>query len=286
MQYINPPYNYSGSKLKLLDQILPLFDYSKDHFIDLFCGGGAVYVNVLDKYKKVLINDIIGDLIECHRLLSTNPHDFIESVKKLAQTKENQELYNELRSSYNKEKTPEKRASMLFALMLSCTNNSIRFNKSGVFNQTWGKRGFSDSTQNKLDIFVEHISKYSEKIYYVSKNFYEITPTKSSMIYCDPPYGYCMDNNGNISNDQVSEAGYNNFWYQKNDIELYNYLLKLDKNKHSFMLSGVIEHNNKKSWLINRLIQDKFKYKELNFNYNGVSRKGDKETNEVVIFNY
>ena len=90
--YINPPFNYSGSKLKLLEQILPLFDYNKDYFIDLFCGGGSVYTNVLDKYKKVLINDVISDLIEIHRSLCNNPQVFIESVKKLAKTKQDQEL--------------------------------------------------------------------------------------------------------------------------------------------------------------------------------------------------
>src|SRR5574344_1815734 len=48
-EMINPPFNYTGSKFKLLDQILPLLDYNKEYFIDLFCGGGSVYTNVLDK---------------------------------------------------------------------------------------------------------------------------------------------------------------------------------------------------------------------------------------------
>lgn len=282
MNYINPPFNYSGSKLKLLDQILPLFDYSKDYFIDLFCGGGSVYTNILDKYKKVLINDVLSELIGIHENLNDNASEFIESVKVLAKTKQNQALYNQLRESFNSEKTPEK----LYALMLTCTNNTLRYNQKGIFNQTWGQREFNDSIQKKLDIFVEHIAKYSEKIYYASRNFNEIIPTKPSMVYCDPPYGFCMDENGDITNSQVSLAGYNRFWYQKNDIELYNYLLKLDKNKHSFMLSGVLEHDGKKAWLTNKLMQDKFSYEQLDFNYNGVSRKGDKQTVEVVIMNY
>ncbi len=37
---INTPFNYTGSKYKILNQILPLFDYQKEYFIDLFCGGG------------------------------------------------------------------------------------------------------------------------------------------------------------------------------------------------------------------------------------------------------
>lgn len=281
-KYINSCLNYTGSKFKLLDQILVEMDYKKEYFIDLFCGSGVVGFNVIDKYKKILINDIIKNLVEIHKEIINNPIIFIDKVKSLVVSKDDQDGFNELRKNYNDENSPEG----LYSLLLCCNNNALRFNQKGKFNQTFGRRTFSDSTQKKLDEFIKHISKYSEKIFYSNNNFYKINPTKPSMIYCDPPYGYCMDNNGNITNKQVSEAGYNSTWSQKDDIELYNYILKLDKNKQSFMLSGVIEHDNKKSWLINKLLQNKFNYKKLNYNYNGISHKGDKETNEVIIFNY
>lgn len=270
--FINTPFNYSGSKFKLLDQILPLFDYSKDYFIDLFCGGGSIYTNVLDKYKKILINDVISDLIEVHKILSNNPQPFIESVKEQSKTKENQELYVELRNSYNKEKSPDK----LFALMLSCTNNMLRFNSKGDFNQTWGKRGWNISTEKKVNDFVEHISKYSNKIHYSSKNFYDIIPKKPSMIYCDPPY-------------TNTEAGYNAFWSKDLEKKLYKYLLDLDSNGHSFALSGLLgEHKDgKRSEIIDNLISDGYKYKILNFDYEGVARnKKSKNSKEIIIMNY
>ena len=50
---IETPFNYTGSKFKLLEQILPEFDYNKPYFIDLFMGGGSVYTNVVDKYEKL-----------------------------------------------------------------------------------------------------------------------------------------------------------------------------------------------------------------------------------------
>lgn len=37
---IETPFNYTGSKFKLLDKILPKLDYTKPYFVDLFCGGG------------------------------------------------------------------------------------------------------------------------------------------------------------------------------------------------------------------------------------------------------
>lgn len=273
MNYINPPFNYSGSKIKLLEQILPLFDYSKDYFIDLFVGGGSVTYNILDKYKKLLINDIIADLIDIHKNLGTNnPQVFIETVRNLAKTKKNQKLYLELKDSYNKEKTPEK----LYALMLSCTNNMLRINLKGEFNQSWGQREFNDSTQKKIDIFTEHIAKYKDKIIYTSKNFFEIKPTKPSMVYCDPPY-------------TNTEAGYNSFWSKELENKLYDYIKELDKEGHSFALSGLLgEHKNKKrSEIIDNLISEGYNYKIFKFDYEGVARKkNSKNSQEVLIYNY
>ena len=52
---IETPFNYTGSKFKLLPQLLPEMDYSKNDFVDLFCGGGSVYTNVVDKYQKIIV---------------------------------------------------------------------------------------------------------------------------------------------------------------------------------------------------------------------------------------
>ena len=49
MELIETPFNYTGSKFKLLKQLIPEFDYTKPYFIDLFCGGGSIYTNVLDE---------------------------------------------------------------------------------------------------------------------------------------------------------------------------------------------------------------------------------------------
>jgi len=272
MNYINPPFNYTGSKIKLLNQILPLFDYSKNHFIDLFCGGGSVYVNVLDKYETIRANDILADLIMIHNKLSTEPDIFISKVKQLANTKHDKEIFLSLREDYNRDKTPEK----LYALMLGCTNNMIRFNLKGNFNSTWGKRGFNDNTQKKLDLFVKHIANYIEKIEYTCQNFDDVTIEKPSMVYCDPPY-------------TNTEAGYNTFWSVELEKRLYDYIKKLDNDGHSFALSGLLgEHkNNKRSEIIDKLIEEGYNYKILEFDYEYVARKkNSKNSQEILIYNY
>lgn len=282
MNYTNTALNFTGNKYNLLGQILPKMDYSKKYFVDLFAGSGVVGFNVVDKYDKILENDIIEDLIDIHKQLVNNPYPFIERVQSLVVTKEDQDGFNKLRSEYNKNKSSDK----LYALMLCSTNNMMRFNQKFEYNQTFGRRTFNPKTTEKLNKFIKHIINYKNKIYFSSNPFYKIKIYQPSMVYIDPPYGYIIDENGNMGNKQISEAGYNAFYKKEDDKKLYEYILELNKNKHSFMISGLLEHNNKKSWIMNKLIQDGFNSIKLDFNYNGVSRKGNKKSIEIIIMNY
>lgn len=281
MNYIETPFNYTGSKFKLLSQILPEMDLSKKTFVDVFCGGGSVYTNVVDKYQKVIANDIITDLVEIHKGL-VESDDIINSTKNLCPGKSNPEGYAELRNSYNENPTPDK----LWALMLSCTNNMIRFNQKFKFNQTYGDRGFSDATQKKVDNFTKHIREYKENLVYLSTQFDKIEIDSDMMIYCDPPYGRIKEEDGSLGKKQISEAGYNAFWLKEDDIKLYNFLINADKVGASFMVSGVLYHDGKTCWMLDKLISDGFRYKVIEYDYNKVSRKGDKETREIIITNY
>lgn len=281
---INSPFNYTGSKFKLLDQLIPNFDYSKPYFIDLFCGGGSVYTNILDKYQKVIVNDIINDLVNIHESILESD-DIIDKTKILCLgIKEDQDKFLKLREDYNNNPTSDR----LWSLMLSCNSNLIRFNKKGKFNQTWGKRSWNDSTQKKLDIFKNHIRKYKDNIRFTSKSFKDVeVKSDKVMIYIDPPYGFIIDEKGEIGNKQISEAGYNNFYYKQDDINLYEYCKMINDLGSSFMISGVLEHGGQRSWLLDKLISDGFRYKELDFNYDKINKSGsDKKTKEVIIMNY
>ena len=280
--YIDSVMNYTGSKFKLLNQILPLFDYTKPYFVDVFAGGGSVYTNILDRYQKVIVNDIISDLVGIHQNLTIDDI-IISETKELCPGKNNALKFTELRNSYNLEPTPAK----LWALMLSSTNNMMRFNQKFKYNQTYGDRGWNSNTDKKVESFVNHIRQYKDNIKFTSKPFYEIPVSSNKiMFYCDPPYGRIKNEDGTIGKKQISEAGYNAFWKEDDDKRLYEYLHLINKSGSSFMVSGVLKHDGKVCWMLNKLIQDGFKYHELKFDYNKVSRKGDKETLEVIIMNY
>jgi len=282
--YINGVMNYTGSKFKLLDQILPEMDYSKKNFVDLFTGSFVVGANLVDKYDKLLINDIISDIIGIHQRILENDN-IINDMIRLSPNKENKDEYLQLRKSYNDEPTPAK----LWALMLSCTNNLSRFNKKGEFNQTWGNRSYNDSTKKKIEQFVNHIRPHKNKLMFISKHFNDVRfkNYEDIMFYIDPPYGSIKNEDGNIGKKQISEAGYSGLWGYKDDLLLYEYCKNLDKNGASFMLSGVLEHDGNVTWILDKLISDGYNYKELIFDYNKVSKKKtDKNTIEIIVKNY
>jgi len=278
---IETPFNYTGSKFKLLEQLLPEFDKTKSTFVDVFTGGGSVYTNVLDKYKSVIVNDIITDLIGIHKGL-LDSDNIISKTKSLCPGKGNPVGFGTLRDNYNGNPSPEG----LWALMLSCTNNMMRFNQKFKFNQTYGDRGFSDATQRKVNNFTEHIRKFKDNLIYLSTQFENIDIQSDMMIYLDPPYGRIKNDDGTIGKKQISEAGYNSFWLKDDDVKLYEFIKKIDSIGASFMVSGVLYHDGKTCWMLDKLIADGFKYKEIKYDYNKVSRKGNKETTEIIITNY
>ena len=179
---IEPPFNYTGSKFKLLPQLIPLFyrpETESSRFIDLFAGGGSVYTNVAHLYGSILVNDIIADLMGIHHKLIAHVDQVITITKGLVVGKEDQDGYNALRASYNASPCPEK----LWALMLCCTNNMMRFNQSLKFNQTFGKRTFNERTEFKARRFAERLHPYLNKIIFRSGDFGTIEPQELDMVY-------------------------------------------------------------------------------------------------------
>ena len=271
--YINPPFNYTGSKFGILDQILPLFDYTKPYFIDLFSGGGSVYSNVATRFERVVANDIIGDLMQAHRLLITQTDEFVAKVRACCVAKDDQEGYHRLRDAYNAEKTPER----LFALMLCCNCNMLRFNRKFEFNQTFGKRTFNESTAVKIAAWTGHMRPLVARVKYLSRSFTNIWPgdPAHTMFYSDSPY-------------HNSEAGYNAYWSEQQEDFLYDYIIRVDEAGGSFALSGLAgEHGDHgESRLIRRLIEDGFNLTIIRKDYDKVAKVKGKGSQEVLLRNF
>ena len=295
---IYSPLNYIGGKGKLLPQILPHFPSQIDTFVDLFCGGCNVGINV--SANKYIYNDIDAHIIDLFNFFKTiNIDDFISKVEKtikrynLSNSSQNgysfygctggeglgnynKNYFLNLRNDFNNHKTKDEEYFILFyTIILFSFNNQIRFNSKGEFNLPVGKRDFNDNMKKKLKVFVTKLQKQDST--FVNNDFSKVSFPQNSFVYIDPPY-------------LISNATYNekNQWNEDKEKELLNFIDSLLDNGIPFALSNVLHHKGKTndilcSWCEKN--KNKINVIHLNFNYNNCNYQTTtkEHTDEVLI---
>ena len=187
---IASPMNYIGGKYKILPQILPLFPENIGTFIDLFCGGCNVGINV--PAKKTVFNDNLTCLVDLYKSFNSlsvaEILNHIETrIKQFNLSLINKEGYLALRKLYNSEKNPLD----LFVLTAYSFNHQIRFNNSHEFNNPFGKDRscFNEHMKNNLLNFLKELE--FRNVEFTSLNFDDFdfsSLSDSDFVYCDPPY--------------------------------------------------------------------------------------------------
>lgn len=280
---IKSPMNYTGGKYKLLKQLLPIFpDNVEGDFIDLFCGGGDISVNV--KANRIIANDINKNVIDVYnKFKSMTIEDilsYIEGVVNEYQlTITNAEGYNAFRDYYNE--CEVKNPLDLFILICFSFNHQIRFNREGKFNMPFGKDRsyFNDTIKKNLIAF--HKSIVDNNIIFTNKNFIDLKLDKlksTDFVYCDPPY-------------LITCATYNeqDGWNETAERKLYELLDKLNEKGVKFALSNVLYNKGKENEILKEWCQ-KYNTYHLdktysNCSYHAIDR--DKTTtDEVLVTNF
>ena len=189
------PLNYTGGKYKLLPQILPIFPKKINTFVDLFCGGCNVGINVKNA-NKVILSDNLTYLIDMYTAFKNR--DVITHVEnrieKFNLTLTNTEGYNNLRDEYNSDSSDP---LDLFVLIAYSFNHQIRFNNSHKFNTSFGKSrsSFNSRMKNNLIKFLDIIKK--DDFYFTNIDFNDFDFSMingEDFVYCDPPYLGTTDN--------------------------------------------------------------------------------------------
>lgn len=277
--------NYIGGKYKLLPQIYPHFPKSINTFVDLFCGGCNVGINI--NAHKVIFNDNLTYLIDLYKIFSSTPLDVVlqhisQRLNKFQLSLENVEGYNNLRSIYNSERNPLD----LFMLVAFSFNHQIRFNSYHEFNCPFGKDRscFNKRIEDNLIKFITKLQTMEHD--FIASNFDEFDLsglTKCDFVYCDPPY---LITTGSYNDGKRGFTG----WGTQEEIKLLDLLVQLDNLGVKFALSNVLEHKGRTNELLKDWVNThKFVIHTLNMNYNNsnyhTSKKGNK-TKEVLITNY
>lgn len=281
MSYIKSPLNYTGGKYKLLSQILPLFPESIDTFVDLFCGGGNVGINI--NANKIICNDIEKEVISLlNNWTSLTSEVALECLKatitKYELSKTNEEGFKAIREDWN---NGEKSWDMFYAMLTHAFNYQIRFNKNGEYNMPFGRNrsSFNPTLEKNFISFINEI--HNKNISFSSKDFTKVDLsrlTKDDLVYCDPPY-------------LIACASYNeqDGWNETKEQELLALLDELNERGVRFALSNVLENKGKSNNLLKEW-SNKYNVHYLNNTYGNCNYHAkDKTANstiEVLITNY
>ncbi|MGX3044996.1 DNA adenine methylase [Helicobacter sp. T3_23-1056] len=300
-RFIKSPLNYIGGKYRLLPQILPLFPKQVDSFVDLFCGGLNVAINVESSQnsplwhknqiyaRQIICNDNLVYLIELYEFLRSYNVDFsLQNLEQIIATYHlnsiNTQGYNALRDDYNKNKTPLK----LLALIAHAFNHQIRFNNAHKFNTPFGKNRstFNATMRQNLICFIHALQSKNFAFYALDFREFlsQIHLTKKSFLYADPPY---LITQGTYNDGKRGFSG----WSENLEIALLESLANLHKKGIRFALSNVLSHKGNQ----NKILQDwvsknNFFTTHLEAHYTNANyqtkHKDKSKTKEVLITNY
>lgn len=300
-EIVKSPLNFTGGKYKLLPQLVPLFPSDISTFVDIFCGGCNVGVNVTA--KKIICNDIDSNLIGLFSFFKGKSYDnllpkiqeVINNFNLSDSEKNGYSFYNcnsanglgnfnrtgflNLRETFNTlSKSNENYYLYLYILIVYAFNNQIRFNSDGEFNLPVGKRDFNLRMQNKLKNFLSALetNNISFSNYYFSDiKIPELN--EKDFVYADPPY-------------LITCATYNEkSWNEDEEKKLLSYLDELSKNKIRFALSNVLSTDNKINTILQAWLNErKYNCHHLDFSYKNSNyhKKNIAKTDEVLITNY
>lgn len=301
--YIASPLNYIGGKARILDQMLPLFPQKIDTFVDLFCGGCNVGMNVAS--ERTIYNDIsqpligllktfrrlktdtiinrINTLIDEFEFSRTRDHDFAYygGGANLGVSVYNRAKFLRLREAFNTYPRKDNQYYiMLYTLILFGFNNQLRFNGRGKFNLPVGKRDFNTTIEDKFVKFCTALK--AQHCEFQANDFRRVSfanLTEQSLVYCDPPY-------------LITNATYNEKagWTKRDEFDLLSTLDDLNRNRIRFALSNVLQHEGKN----NQLLQEWIDHNHYNvyeifmdYHYSNYQKKTKKaDSKEILITNY
>ena len=286
-------FNYVGSKDKTFPLIKENLDFSKTNFVDLFCGSGVVGVNVLNNYKRIMLNDACWQVAETLKFFRDNPYETVMQkidtvIKDYKLSIDNKEGYLKLREDYNAD--PYLRLvfdpAMFYCLLTHSFNYNIHINSEGKFSVPSGKNRcyFNNSLRSKLEAFHFELHENKDRITIKSDPFDSVVEKSqkvipSTMFYVDPPY-YASDSS-------YGRIHYLGKWEEPKERLLYEKLDFIHENGGSFLLSNVLENNGK----INHILSEwckKYTVIEVPADYSNCNyqRKNNGKTVEVLIRNY
>jgi DNA adenine methylase len=134
-----PFLKWAGGKRQLLNVIRDYLPKKYTHYYEPFIGAGAVFLSL--QSKKASINDLNSELINCYKVIKTDPEELFSLCQKHKKSNSKEYFYG-LRDLDRTEKfqelSPLERAARIIYLNKTCFNGLFRVNSNGQFNVPYG----------------------------------------------------------------------------------------------------------------------------------------------------
>lgn len=285
---IKSPLNYTGGKYKLLPTILPVFAECSGvtRFIDLFCGGLNVGINV--PYPEVIANDTLAQVMELYGVWQRRSvEDVVAAIEarvvQYSLSKVNQDGYLALRAAYNA--SPTKDPLDFFTLVCYSFNNQIRFNRRGEFNLPFGlnRSSFNPAIRANLVTFVGALQGKRVQLDIldfaaaVEKHLGEGEQAARTLVYSDSPY-------------LISTATYNESggWTEIEERRLYETMDLVHARGARFVLSNLMSQGDRENVLLREWAKG-YHVRALDYTYANCSyhkKAALKRGKEVLVTNW
>ncbi|MGC1305783.1 MAG: DNA adenine methylase [Phormidesmis sp.] len=187
---------YQGSKRNLAKYILQFLPQEINRLVEPFSGTAAISVAAAANQiaHSFWLNDLNQPLIKLLELAIETPNDLADFYSELWNEQHENSIahYFEVRSRFNETNDPE----IFLYLLARCVKGSVRYNSTGLFNQSPDKRrkGTRPERMKKNIVGVSNLLKSRCK--FTSLDYREVLAQTqdNDFIYMDPPYqGVCRN---------------------------------------------------------------------------------------------
>lgn len=239
--FYESPLNYIGSKSKMIREIKKNLPGGFDTFLDVFGGGFNVGVNI--QANRVIYNDIncyVKQLVESFKENDTYSYLLYirQMTKKFGLEIANSESYLKARQHYNSLPLEKRDPRLLYTIILYGYQQQIRFNSDHNFNNPVGMRWFNDKVLEKMISFSRILKDRSFR--FECRDFMDFSDDvgQGTFVYMDPPYRLTR---GSYNDGKRGFEG----WTKDHEQKLFAFADRLSAAGIRFMISYVLEHNEK-----------------------------------------
>lgn len=186
-----PFLKWAGGKRQLLPKIRPLFPREFGTYFEPFVGAGAVLFDL--QPSRAVINDANEELINCYRVVKSNPDAIIKLADKHRRN-DSKDYFERLRALDRKPGlqalSPEERAARVIYLNKSCFNGLYRVNRHGHFNVPYRKHDKPPRVVDPEDIRAVSAYLNEARVEIMCGDFRDAVAgaRRGDFVYFDPPY--------------------------------------------------------------------------------------------------